>query len=80
MTRSSRLLIVLFFWVPVTKEDLDRAKSLVLDLLGWGVTPEYLVECGLSPGAIYKIFTDLRLRLPKNLGVSSPPTLQDGVR
>ncbi|KAF8550225.1 hypothetical protein OG21DRAFT_1514285 [Imleria badia] len=59
---------------PMTTEDLDRAKSLVLDLLGWGVTPEYLVECGLSAGAIYKIFTDLQLRLPSNLEsvVSTP--------
>ncbi|KIK76529.1 hypothetical protein PAXRUDRAFT_835319 [Paxillus rubicundulus Ve08.2h10] len=51
----------------MTAENLDRAKSLVLDLLGWGVTPEYLVECGVSAGALYRIFTDLRLRLPANL-------------
>ncbi|KAF8415075.1 hypothetical protein L210DRAFT_2760013 [Boletus edulis BED1] len=55
----------------MTEEDLDRAKSLVLDLLGWGITPEYL-ECGLSPAAIYAIFTDLRLRLPSNLDTLSP--------
>ncbi|KAG8219123.1 hypothetical protein J3R82DRAFT_4976 [Butyriboletus roseoflavus] len=58
---------------PMTKEDLDRAKSLVLDLLGWGVTPEYLIEFGLSPGAVYKVFTDLQLRLPSTLGALSPP-------
>ncbi|TFK32259.1 hypothetical protein BDQ12DRAFT_728814 [Crucibulum laeve] len=51
----------------LTPEELDRAKSLVLDLLGWGVEPEYLVYCGVSQPAIYKIFTDLRLRLPTNL-------------
>ncbi|KIJ64972.1 hypothetical protein HYDPIDRAFT_40137 [Hydnomerulius pinastri MD-312] len=51
----------------MTAEDLDRAKSLVLDLLGWGVTPEYLVDYGVSAGALYRIFTDLRLRLPTNL-------------
>jgi hypothetical protein len=76
MPSSSRSLIV----IPVTKEDLDRAKSLVLDLLGWGVTPEYLVECGLSPSVVYKIFTDLRLRLPSNLEVSSPPSPYHGAR
>ncbi|KAF9220094.1 hypothetical protein BS17DRAFT_788239 [Gyrodon lividus] len=62
----------------MTAEGLDRAKSLVLDLLGWGVAPEYLVECGVSPGALYRIFTDLRLRLPTNLvspqkHTSTPP-------
>ncbi|KAJ6570231.1 hypothetical protein DFH09DRAFT_1313429 [Mycena vulgaris] len=28
----------------MTAEDLDRAKDIVLDLLGWGVAGEYLVE------------------------------------
>ncbi|KAI9457563.1 hypothetical protein HD554DRAFT_2317336 [Boletus coccyginus] len=65
---------------PMTKEELDRAKSLVLDLLGWGVTPEYLVDCGLSPGIVYRIFTDLRLRLPSNLDVLSPPSPHHAAR
>ncbi|KAH7883141.1 hypothetical protein F5I97DRAFT_1930721 [Phlebopus sp. FC_14] len=52
---------------PMTAEELDRAKSLVLDLLGWGVTPEYLVHVGVSAGALHRIFTDLRLRFPANL-------------
>ncbi|KAF8124678.1 hypothetical protein EV363DRAFT_1299600 [Boletus edulis] len=57
----------------LTKEDLDRAKSLVLDLLGWDVTLEYLVERGLSQSAaIYAIFTDLRLRLPSNTDTLAP--------
>jgi hypothetical protein len=51
----------------VSDEELDLAKSIVLDLLGWGVEPEYLIECGVSSHAIYRIFTDLRLRLPSNL-------------
>jgi hypothetical protein len=51
----------------VSEEELDLAKSIVLDLLGWGVEPEYLIECGVSSQAIYKIFTDLHLRLPNNL-------------
>ncbi|KAH0831413.1 hypothetical protein J3R83DRAFT_14084 [Lanmaoa asiatica] len=65
---------------PMTKEDLDRAKSLVLDLLGWGVTPEYLVDCGLSQGAVHRIFTDLRLRLPRNLEALPPPLPHHGAR
>ncbi|KAJ7510335.1 hypothetical protein B0H11DRAFT_1184412 [Mycena galericulata] len=51
----------------MTAEDLELAKDIVLDLLGWGVEPEYLVECGVSAGTIRRIFTDLRLRLPRNL-------------
>ncbi|KAG2006971.1 hypothetical protein CC2G_014707 [Coprinopsis cinerea AmutBmut pab1-1] len=61
-------------WDPYTNlsiDDLDRAKSLVLDLLGWGVEPEYLVNCGVSAQLIYRVFTDLNLRLPVNLRV--PP-------
>jgi hypothetical protein len=52
---------------PVSDEELDVAKSIVLDLLGWGVEPEYLIECGVSSQAIYRIFTELHLRLPTNL-------------
>ncbi|PPQ87537.1 hypothetical protein CVT25_008539 [Psilocybe cyanescens] len=55
---------------PFSPEELDQAKSLVLDLLGWGVEPEFLVASGVSAEAIYRIFTDLNLRLPNNLEVS----------
>ena len=51
----------------VTESQIDDAKSLVLDLLGWGVDPEYLVTSGIHPGLIYRIFTELNLRLPANL-------------
>ncbi|KAF5384225.1 hypothetical protein D9615_003445 [Tricholomella constricta] len=51
----------------LSPEELELAKNIVLDLLGWGVQPEYLVECGVSSHAIYRIFTDLHLRLPSNL-------------
>ncbi|TFK28326.1 hypothetical protein FA15DRAFT_701212 [Coprinopsis marcescibilis] len=54
-------------------DDLDRAKTLVLDLLGWGVEPEYLVTCGVSSQLIYRVFTDLNLRLPGNLSRPSTP-------
>ncbi|EGN93486.1 hypothetical protein SERLA73DRAFT_189646, partial [Serpula lacrymans var. lacrymans S7.3] len=40
----------------LSSEEFERAKSVVLDLLGWGVTPEYLVD-----------YTDLHLRLPANI-------------
>ncbi|KAJ7178867.1 hypothetical protein C8R43DRAFT_974519 [Mycena crocata] len=53
----------------MTPEELDHAKDIVLDLLGWGVEPEYLVDCGVSDAVLHRIFTDLRLRLPRNLKV-----------
>ncbi|KAL4063338.1 hypothetical protein V8B97DRAFT_2061632 [Scleroderma yunnanense] len=63
---------------PMTEEELDRAKSVVLDLLGWGVTPEYLVDCGVSPGALVRIFNDLYLRLPTNLfRATSTPVVEN---
>jgi hypothetical protein len=59
----------------VTREDLDHAKNLVLDLLGWGVSPQYLVEAGVSAGVLHRVFVELNLRLPTNLVLPSlgPP-------
>ena len=45
----------------------EHAKDIILDLLGWGVDPEYLAETGLSRQVIFYVFTELRLRLPRNL-------------
>lgn len=47
----------------------DTAKDIVLDLLGWGVQPEYLVDCGLSREIVYYVFSELQLRLPSNLDI-----------
>ena len=57
-------------WSIVTESQIDDAKNLVLDLLGWGVDPEYLVTSGVHPELIHRIFTDLNLRLPTNLVLS----------
>ena len=51
----------------MTEGQIDGAKGLVLDLLGWGVDPEHLVTAGVRPKLFYRIFTDLNLRLPTNL-------------
>ncbi|TFK60548.1 hypothetical protein BDN72DRAFT_883549 [Pluteus cervinus] len=52
----------------LTSSELHEAKLLILELLSWGVPPEYLVaETGVSAGTIYRVFTDLNLRLPTNL-------------
>ncbi|KAL5519886.1 hypothetical protein ACEPAG_1546 [Sanghuangporus baumii] len=77
-------------WVPsedhvrpglkMNMEQFNLAKELILDLLGWGVSPEYLVDCGLTREAVFYTFTELNLKLPQNLDVSgflpslSPPT------
>ncbi|GJE88385.1 hypothetical protein PsYK624_044680 [Phanerochaete sordida] len=62
--------------LAMTQAQYDTAKDIVLDLLGWGVQPEYLVDCGLSREIIYFVFLELNLRLPANLdtaGLPPPP-------
>ncbi|KAI0338926.1 hypothetical protein BDW22DRAFT_660240 [Trametopsis cervina] len=59
----------------MTQAQYDKSKDIVLDLLGWGVPPEYLVTCGLSREIIYYIFLDLNLRLPTNLDMTGLPQL-----
>jgi len=46
---------------------------MILDLLGVGVPPEYLVQCGLSRELIYFTFTELRLRLPAGFDTAGIP-------
>ncbi|KAF5382596.1 hypothetical protein D9615_002894 [Tricholomella constricta] len=53
--------------VALNQSQYDRAKDVVLDLLGWGVAPEYLVDCGLTREIVYYVFNELNLRLPQNL-------------
>ncbi|KAG6335559.1 hypothetical protein ID866_3522 [Astraeus odoratus] len=54
----------------MTQSQYDTAKDIVLDLLGWGVPSEYLLDCGISREIIYYVFTELNLRLPSNLNAS----------
>ncbi|KAG7440855.1 uncharacterized protein BT62DRAFT_564608 [Guyanagaster necrorhizus] len=44
----------------------DTAKDVILDLLGWGIPPTYLVDCGLSREIVYYVFNEFNLRLPDN--------------
>ncbi|KAH7928426.1 hypothetical protein BV22DRAFT_206888 [Leucogyrophana mollusca] len=63
--------------LAMTEGEYNTAKDIVLDLLGWGVLPEYLVDCGLSRQVIYYVFTELNLRLPSNIdtnGIIPYPT------
>lgn len=51
----------------VNQHQYDAAKDAILDLLGWGVPPEYLVDCGLTRELVFHVFNELNLRLPQNL-------------
>jgi hypothetical protein len=57
----------------VTQKQYDTAKENILDILGYGVPPEYLIDCGLSREMIYYVFTELNLRLPSNLDIEGIP-------
>ena len=56
--------------IIVTRAQYELAKDTILDLLGWGVPPEYLVDSGLSREIIFYVFVELNLRLPENLDVT----------
>ncbi|KAA1469905.1 hypothetical protein DENSPDRAFT_835590 [Dentipellis sp. KUC8613] len=64
--------------LTMTQDQYNTAKDIVLDLLGWGVAPEYLVHCGLSREIVYYVFTELNLRLPTDFDSTGilpfPPT------
>ncbi|KZT18437.1 hypothetical protein NEOLEDRAFT_169350 [Neolentinus lepideus HHB14362 ss-1] len=53
--------------LALNAQQYETAKDIVLDLLGWGVPPEFLVSCGLSREIVFYVFSDLNLRLPANL-------------
>ncbi|KAI0357433.1 hypothetical protein OH77DRAFT_1398850 [Trametes cingulata] len=59
--------------LALTQAQYDTAKDIILDLLGWGVPPEYLVNCGLSREMVYYVFVELNLRLPANLDTTGLP-------
>ncbi|TFK52596.1 hypothetical protein OE88DRAFT_1734567 [Heliocybe sulcata] len=53
--------------LALNAQQYEIAKDIILDLLGWGVPPEFLVSCGLSREIVFYVFSDLNLRLPANL-------------
>ncbi|KAF8842143.1 hypothetical protein BDN67DRAFT_409177 [Paxillus ammoniavirescens] len=56
--------------LAMTQDQYNTAKDIILDLLGWAVPPEYLLECNLSRQVIFYVFTELNLRLPSNLDIT----------
>lgn len=57
----------------MTQEQYDRSKEMILDLLGVGIPPEYLMICGVTRELIYFTFTELRLRLPEGFDTAGIP-------
>lgn len=66
----------------MTQRQYDTVKEVILDILGYGVPPEYLIDYGISKETIYYVFTELNLRLPSNIvtvGIPPYPPLRDGI-
>ncbi|KIP02889.1 hypothetical protein PHLGIDRAFT_122053 [Phlebiopsis gigantea 11061_1 CR5-6] len=62
--------------LSLTEEQYNRGKDALLDLLGWGVPPDYIIDCGVSREMIYYAFTEMNLRLPPNFDTTGlPPAL-----
>lgn len=51
----------------MSDDEIFEAKVIILDILGWGVPSQYLLDCGISPLAIVVCLSDLRLRIPRDL-------------
>jgi hypothetical protein len=65
MLKSSNLILAI-----VTQQQYDTIKDIILDLLGWGVPPAYLVDCGVSREAVFYVFSELNLALPQGFDTS----------
>ncbi|KAF8965142.1 hypothetical protein BDZ97DRAFT_816608 [Flammula alnicola] len=56
--------------LSLTQDEYDTVKDIILDLLGWGVPFDHLVESGLSREILHYVFTELNLRLPDTFDTS----------
>ncbi|KZT09380.1 uncharacterized protein LAESUDRAFT_756996 [Laetiporus sulphureus 93-53] len=66
--------------LEMTQAQYNAAKDIILDLLGWGVPPEFLVSCGVSREIVFYVFSELNLRLPSNLDLTGVvPMLPHGL-
>ncbi|KAF8527572.1 hypothetical protein BU17DRAFT_81778 [Hysterangium stoloniferum] len=52
--------------LDMTADEFLEAKSIILDLLGWGVPADYFMDCGLTREALFYAFSELNLKLPVN--------------
>ncbi|KAF8340701.1 uncharacterized protein EI90DRAFT_2100893 [Cantharellus anzutake] len=51
----------------MTPEEIFEAKITILDILGCGVHPQHLLDCGVSRTAVVVCLTELKLRIPEVL-------------
>lgn len=54
----------------MTQAEYDTVKDIILDLLGWGIPFNYLIESGISKVVLYYVFSELNLRLPDDFDMS----------
>lgn len=54
----------------MTLSELSQAKVLILDLLGCGLSPENLVDAGISKECLVPCLREMKLRLPTNIDLS----------
>ena len=67
----------------MTQAEYDTIKNIILDLLGWAVSVEDLVQSGLSREVIYYVFNELNLQLPDTFDITgivpyNPETYSQG--
>ncbi|KAH6911412.1 hypothetical protein BKA70DRAFT_855389 [Coprinopsis sp. MPI-PUGE-AT-0042] len=68
--------------IPLNQSDYDKAKDVILEILGWGVPPEYLVDCGITREMVFYAFSEFNLRRPANLDTTglipyTPETIRE---
>jgi hypothetical protein len=51
----------------VSNEEIFEAKVVILDILGWGVPSQYLLDCGISALVVVVCLSELKLRIPRDL-------------
>ncbi|PVF95624.1 hypothetical protein CPB86DRAFT_799563 [Serendipita vermifera] len=70
--------------LPMTFQQFKTAKALILDLLGFGMTPEDIANIGLNRRLVIYCLRELKIRLPSNITVDDivpyeppSPTMKD---
>ena len=53
----------------MSDQDIFDAKIIILDILGWGIPAQYLLDFGVTPVFVVVCMTELRLRIPEVLDV-----------
>lgn len=51
----------------MSNDEIFEAKVVILDILGWGVPSQYLLDCGISALVVVVCLSELKLRIPRDL-------------